>query len=331
VLGYCALQLSAGPGNKFVPFGIEAFAFNNNRDTSDPRLIGPFSTPGAMAGYFTLMLVMCVSELIHAQGRRRLLIQAIIGLNVLGLLATGNRAGMLVVLAVFPVLMFVFRRELGPKRIAQYSIGGVAVLLIAFAVAVSFTNFGNMLTRMEGVTETENGVPETRAGTWPVAVEKIKRHPWFGEGPYFLTIEQAENMDIFLHRFDESGAVTTTYDAYPHSLYLFLLRTVGVFGLVAILWFFVQAWRQLQRATKSVPLDRYASAILRGGVVAIPAFLVAQITLEFNRYATLDYAHFVFALVGLLVGMSDRALGAVAEASSDKLAKKSPHSTPLAA
>ena len=34
---------------------------------------------------------------------------------------------------------------------------------------------------MENVTATEGGVPTTRAGGWPVAIEKIKRDPWFGE------------------------------------------------------------------------------------------------------------------------------------------------------
>jgi hypothetical protein len=42
------------------------------------------------------------------------------------------------------------------------------------------------------------------------------------------------------------------------------------------------------------------------GYLLIPAFLVAQITLEFNRDDTMDYAQFIFALMGLMVGLSDR-------------------------
>ena len=41
-------------------------------------------------------------------------------------------------------------------------------------------------------------------------------------------------------------------------------------------------------------------------MLLIPAFLIAQVTLEFNRPTTMDYAQFIFALVGLLVGVADR-------------------------
>ena len=46
--------------------------------------------------------------------------------------------------------------------------------------------------------------------------------------------------------------------------------------------------------------------MLRLGLLLIVTFLAAQITLEFNRPATMDYAQFIFALMGLLVGLGDR-------------------------
>jgi hypothetical protein len=305
-LTYCVLQLSAGPGERFVPFGIEAFAFNSNRDASDPRLIGPFGTPGNTAGYLTLMIILCFAELTKSSGRRRLLVQVIAGLNLVALIATGNRAGFLILVATFPVLLIVFRRELGVRRVLQYGVGGVAVMAVALAVAVTYTDFGTMLNRLETVTETEDGVPQTRAYTWPIAVEKIKRDLWFGEGPYWLTQEDAENMGIMRGRIDESGRTVTAYDPYPHSLYLYLLRTVGVVGLAAMLWFFVRAWGLLYASLRRCPLDSYRSAILRAGLVLLPAFMGAQITLEFLRATSMDYAQFVFSLVGLLVGIGDR-------------------------
>ena len=68
VVLYCGLQLIAGPGESFTPFGIESFAFNSNRDPDDPRLIGPFGNPGTTAGYFTLMVFVCAVELHLRQG-----------------------------------------------------------------------------------------------------------------------------------------------------------------------------------------------------------------------------------------------------------------------
>ena len=117
-----------------------------------------------------------------------------------------------------------------------------------------------------------------------------------GEGPFFVDAGTAE----------ELGWLRSEMSPYPHSLYLFLLRTIGVIGLLPFVWFFIQAWRILYATLKREPVDDYSSALLRLGLILIVAFLIAQVTLEFNRVATIDYAQFIFALVGLLVGVADR-------------------------
>ncbi|MBK6350401.1 MAG: O-antigen ligase family protein, partial [Proteobacteria bacterium] len=190
------------------------------------------------------------------------------------------------------MLLLSFKKELGARRVTQYLVGGIAVLALASAAAISYTGFGRMFERLGDVTETENGVPTTRSLTWPIAIEKIKQHPWVGEGPFFVDAGTAE----------ELGWLRSEMSPYPHSLYLFLLRTIGVIGLIPFVWFFIQAWRILYATLKREPVDDYSSALLRLGLILIVAFLVAQVTLEFNRVATIDYAQFIFALVGLLVG-----------------------------
>ena len=296
VIVYCLLQLSAGPGNSFVPFGIDALIFNKNRHEGDARLIGPFDNPGSTAGYFTLMILVCVVELMAAGGVRRRLIQGLAVLNLFGVVATGNRTGLLVLTAMFPVLLFVFRKQLGVAKVSQYVVSGLAVFAIASAVAVTYTDFGRMFQRMEEVTETQDGVPLTRAQTWPAAIEKIQQHPWVGHGPFFVDPGTAELL----------GMLPSQKMPFPHSLYLFLLCTVGAFGLAAILWFFFQAWRILYATLREVWMPDYQGSLVRLGLVLIPAFLVAQVTLEFNRPQTMDYAQFIFALVGLLIGVADR-------------------------
>jgi O-antigen ligase len=176
---------------------------------------------------------------------------------------------------------------------------------------VTFTDFNQMFSRMETVTETEGGVPSTRVEGWPVAIEKIKRDPWFGEGPYFWTAQDAEAAGQQQAEFEEGGALDTAYDNYPHSLYLYLLRTVGIFGLLAVVGFFVRTWFVLYRASRRESIVGYQSAFLRLGLFLIPTFLISQITLEFHRPDTMDYAQFIFALMGLLVGMSDRVGGSL--------------------
>ena len=303
---YCALQLTAGAGQGFVPFGIEELAFNRNRDPSDPRLIGPFDNPGTTAGYFALMTMICLVELMYSTAGRRRLVQALILANVAGIMATGNRASFLVLLAACPVLLLAFRSELGPKRFIQYMISGVAAVLVASAMLVAFTGFGNIFRRLESVTETEGGIPATRAGTWPLAFEKIERDPWFGEGPYYVGPELAGSSGLIRAQFEDLSEVVTVYDPYPHSLYLFLLRTVGVVGLAAMLWFFAQVMLELRRSLRRDGVEEYSRALLKVGLVMIGAFLITQITLEFNRPGTMDYAQFILAVMGLLVGVSDR-------------------------
>lgn len=296
VIVYCLLQLSAGPGHSFVPFGIDALTFNKNRHEGDARLIGPFDNPGSTAGYFTLMILFCVVDLMAARGGRRRLVQGLAVLNLVGMVATGNRTGILVLTAMFPVLLFAFRKQLGVAKVSQYLISGLAVFAIASVVAISFTDFQILFQRMEEVTETQNGVPLTRAQTWPAAIERIHQQPWIGHGPFFVDPGTAELL----------GMLPSQTMPFPHSLYLYLLCTVGVFGLAAILWFFLQAWRILYATLRKSQMPEYQGSLVRLGLVLIPAFLIAQVTLEFNRPQTMDYAQFIFALVGLLIGLADR-------------------------
>lgn len=306
VVIYCGLQLTAGPGEAFKLLGIDELAFNKNRDPSDPRLVGPFDNPGTTAGYFTLMTIIYLVELITSGATRRRLIQGLILANVAGIVATGNRASFLVLLAAFPVLLFGFRTELGRRRFFQYMVGGFAAILIASALMAALTGFGNMFNRLARVTETEDGLPQTRAVTWSFALDKIRRDPWFGEGPHFFRAEDAEIMGVMPSRFEELGDVVRAFDPYPHSLYLFLLRTVGVLGLLTMLWFFAQVIFELRRSLRRQQIADRSRGLVKAGIIVVGAFLVTQITLEFNRTGTLDYAQFILALMGLFIGISDR-------------------------
>jgi O-antigen ligase len=307
VVIYCGLQLMAGAGNAFVPFGVRELAFNVNRDPSDPRLVGPFDNPGTTAGYFALMTIIWAATLLLESARWRKVLLFLIVANVSGIVATGNRASFLVLVAGLPALLFTFRKELGPKRFLQFLFGGTAALVLASATIAVYSGFGNMFQRLSSVTETEDGLPMTRAGTWSMAFDKISRHPWFGEGPHYFRAEDAESMGMLRATFSDLSDVHTVFDPYPHSLYLYLLRTVGIVGLAATLWFFLRVVLEMRRALRRYELDTHERTMLKVGVIVVGAFLVTQITLEFNRTATMDYAQFIFALMGFFVGVADRA------------------------
>jgi O-antigen ligase len=103
------------------------------------------------------------------------------------------------------------------------------------------------------------------------------------------------------------------FDPYPHSLYLFLLRTVGIVGLLAVLWFFAQVVIELRRSLSRPDMNAHARSITKAGIMVVAAFLVTQITLEFNRTGTMDYAQFILALLGLFLGVADRHQDAMME------------------
>lgn len=323
VVAYCVLQIAVGAGEAFKPFGIDALAFNRNRDPSDPRLIGPFDNPGTTAGYLALMTMICITELMFAESGRRRLVQMLILANVACIAATGNRASFLVLLAAYPAILMAFRVELGSKRFFQFMTGGIVVVFVVTAGMAALTGFGNILRRLEMVTQTEDGMPTTRAGTWPLAIEKIKRDPWLGEGPHFFRAEDAETMGIMPSRFEELGDVVRTFDPYPHSLYLFLLRTVGIVGLIAVIWFFIQVALELRRALQRTNLNARSRVFAKTGIIVIGAFLVTQITLEFNRTGTMDFAQFVLALMGLFLGVADRRCPIRSVSTNDHIAANS--------
>jgi O-antigen ligase len=273
VIIYCLIQLWVGPGGQFIPFG----------------------NPSVTAEYLVLMaLVMCF-DLIHSAGWRRRMLLLLLVTNLILLVATGNRGGFLVLMVAFPLFLFGFRRELGIVRVIQFSLGGLVALALASIVTVAYTDFGRLFERLQTVTEMDNGVPATRSEAWPTAFEKIRQHPWFGEGPRFAGTQHAM-----------TGDPLESENPYPHDLYLFLLRTVGIFGLTAVLAFFVRAWIKVHRAASAAAPGSYRAGFLRIGSLLFLCFLIDQIKIEFPRNDTIDYVHFVFALVGVLVGVAAR-------------------------
>lgn len=295
VILYCLIQLWVGPGGQFVPFGIEELATQRNRGEGDERLIGPFGNPSVTSEYLVLMTLLFCFELIHWTGGRRRLLVLLAAANLTLLIATGNRGGFLVLVFAFPLFLYGFRRELGTGRVIQLVLGGLILLAMASYVTLTYTSFGRLFERLANVTETVGGIPATRSEPWPIAVEKIRQHPWFGEGPRFVGTEHVE-----------SGDALAEENPYPHDLYLFLLRTVGIVGTVAVLAFFIRVWVKVHRAASAAPPGSYRGGLLRIGSLLFLCFVIDQIKIEFPRNDTIDYVHFVFAMFGVFLGIADR-------------------------
>jgi O-antigen ligase len=296
---YCFIQLAAGPGESLEFFGRKEFSMNENRGGGDARLVGPFATPGITAAYFMAMTLILIYEVVHAQHRRRILVAVIIVLNVVMILATSSRGSFLVLLAGLLGFSYLFRAELGFGRIVKMLVAATIVLVGTATIIAAYTDFGQMFDRLAKTTETEDGLPSTRSVVWPIAWENIKEKPLLGHGPRLLGQHEL--------RF-RSVPPEQLVGPYPHNLYLYLLVTVGILGTVCMLFFlFGVASRVYQGAKRGYFSSEYERGWVLVGTIVIVAFLVDELKIEFLRYTTVDYGHFVFALFGIFLGWSDAA------------------------
>jgi len=91
----------------------------------------------------------------------------------------------------------------------------------------------------------------------------------------------------------------------PHNLYLFLLYTVGVVGLIAYLVFFGAMYGRFWRAKRYRSDDAFLNGIPRLAIVLLLVFLVDQLKIEFLRFKLNDAQHYLFSLWAMLLAFSD--------------------------
>jgi O-antigen ligase len=295
---YCLVQFGVAPGESLELFGSKELALNKNRGEGDARLVGPFGTPGITAAYFMSMTLVVVYEWIYSEKRRRIWLALLVVANITMILATANRGSFLVLLGGLIWFVYLFRKRLGIAGVIQLIVASTIIIIgMAFMVA-TYTEYGQMFDRLGRTTEFEQGVPETRSVVWPAAWESFQKKPILGHGPRILQQHELR----FRHVPSEQ-----LVGAYPHNLFLFLLVTVGVVGLLAVLFFFGRLLYGIGKGVKrgSFTSD-YEKGLVSAGVIIVATFLIDELKIEFLRSGTTDYAQFMFALFGIFLGWADR-------------------------
>ena len=286
VLIYCAIQFIAGP-TRVTLFGIQELSMNPIR--KDGRLVGPFKATAATAEYLTIQCVLLGRILIQGAAHHvRRGVVLIMTLNVLFLIATGNRGGFITI--IFGALLFlgVFRRELGLARVAKIFVGGAIIFTLLAVVLVNFTEYGMLFGRLEG-TSIEGGVPDTRATVWPIAWEGIQEAPILGHGPK-LFISTSDNL-----------VADIPYMLHAHNLALHILFTTGIVGFASWMVFFWLMSSRLLTANRIRNSHETLSSLPRIGLVILCAFAISQLRIEFLREGLLDYQNYLFVLFALLL------------------------------
>jgi hypothetical protein len=292
---YCAIQFAAGPNVKVVPFGIQELAMLPARD--DNRLVGPFLATGVTSEFLVIMIFLIVHQFFYVQNSwLKAGLIALATVNLLFLVATGNRGGFLTLIGGAGLFVWMFRKELGMKRVVAMVTAGTILLAITSAILVNYSEFGELYTRL-GETEIEGGIPDTRQKSWPRAVEYVSEAPFFGHGPRYM-----------MHGGSEGATYKGwEYHQYPHNLYLFMLSTVGMLGFVAFFWFFLTPMFKCWKTWRSTAPASYDATFAKTGVIIMTIILIDQIKVEFMRFNLVDYWQFIFALLGVYMAACHRA------------------------
>jgi O-antigen ligase len=152
-----------------------------------------------------------------------------------------------------------------------------------------------MYERLES-TELEGGIPDTRADTWDTAWSHIVDKPLLGHGPR-LRLDGDEGRPY----------PGTPRISFPHNLYLFLLYTVGLAGLIAYLSFFMWLLNRYRQGVKRSGSDPFMQGFIKLGTLFMIVFLIDQIKIEFLRFQTVDYWHVIFSIFAIWLAFSDMA------------------------
>ncbi len=291
VLVYSGAQLIVGM-NPNSPLFSESFGLRPPRD--DGRLTGPFGAVGLTAEYMVmavfisgfLLLTMKPGPLL-----RGVLITLILG-SLGAMIATANRGAVFSLVLAGIFFLYLFRKELGTRGIAISLIGLPLAFALSAAVVINFTDFNLLFERLAD-TEIEEGLPDTRSTTWPMAWSRIQERPILGHGPQLKFSEET---------YAKKGA--PEFILWPHNLYLFLWYTLGIVGLLAYLAFLGRLFLEYKVASGIHTNDPILNALPRLGMVLMAVFVIDQMKIEFLRDRTTEYAHFAFMIWGALAAFA---------------------------
>jgi O-antigen ligase len=225
---------------------------------------------------------------------------ALIIINFMVIVGTGNRGGFIVFLAGCLLFYYFFKKEIGIKRI----IGSIMIFGFLFTIVsivmINFTPYDSIFKRLEK-TEIKKGIPDTRKKVWEISYEGFKQKPILGWGPKIDIIGIPEFKEI------NDGKKTKDYSSIPspHSLYLFLLYTLGVIGLFAYLIFFGFIYTFLIKSKNINCADPFLYGLPKLGIVILTVFIFDQIKLEFLRHTLHDYQHYIFMIFAAFIAFSD--------------------------
>jgi O-antigen ligase len=291
VILYCMLQIGIGFG-RLSFLGLAELTLQENIEEGR-RLVGPFFSVAMTAEYFDIQILIIGYAFLNETGRKRkAFLFAILCINCALLVGTGNRGGLVSLMVGGLAFLFLFRTEIGAMRAVMVGVLFSFLFTAASVIMVKYSDFNVLYERVQE-TEFEGAMPVFREGwewMWPRVFEK----PIVGHGPR-LKLRNEELRKI-------PGYIPMPY---PHNAYMYIFYTLGAVGFLAYGIFVVRIALRYLRATRIASGDRYLDGTAKLGLIILLVSMVSEIRMEMFRYVTVDYQHYMFMLLAMILAFAD--------------------------
>lgn len=291
----CLVEIMLGD-RQVMLFGLKEWTLGSPR-ADQGRIVGPFGSTHTTADYLVSQCMLLSYWLVFkiAKPRQRWL-TLLLGLNLICLIATGDRGGLIGFLIGGLTFVWLFRREIGGFGIAKYaSIGAILFVVASFAV-IEYTDFGRVYERLASTQITAEDHP--RKFGFRKGVEWFRESPIVGIGPRL----NVSSRNVQIGDIEYRGA-------QPHNLYLTILASTGIVGMIAWIAFFISAMFPIIRATRrNLGSDPILANIPRLGLLIVFLFLIGELRIEFLREEYFDYQNYIFVLLAIFIACSHQVL-----------------------
>lgn len=251
------------------------------------RLGGPFKDFELVAEFFAMNVPIILFMIVRS---KRLLTRSIFTLlllmDIVMLFTTMTRGAFISLLVGLLYMGWIFRRDLNFVRAVSLAGAFAAVVLVVDFFVANYTISGSLLGRMAKTTFEVGIVPENRVLAWGGAIRRGLEHPIIGHGPGW----------------DFTRSLET--GLWPHNAYLFYFNTLGIFGLLAFIFFLWRLWKASSITLGgSMKKSSYPEALLMALNVALFIFTIDQIKIDYPRNEIYMYAVWIF--FGLIAAASN--------------------------
>jgi O-antigen ligase len=308
VVMYGLIQMAIG-FEEYSLLNIGEFTLETNKSPDiewmieEKRLMGgPFAAPGINAIFLAIQIIILSFLMLYENRKAKIIFYlGLCGLNFMIIIATGNRGGFISLICGLILFFILFRNQLGYHKIILMVSAFLIIFSTASAITIYFTQYDTFWNRLTG-TKFQGITPDTRKQVWEIATAAIKEKPILGWGPRKASMGRQQFIDEQGHQRNPDYSAIPS----PHSLYLFLLYTLGIVGLGAYLIFFIAIYNRFFSSYKYKSGDIFFNNLPKLGIIIMTVFLIDQIKLEFLRFRLNDYQQYIFALFGAFLAFSDK-------------------------